>query len=297
MKRLVYVFGVNLIVAATTITSLFMGGCTADESGEGFAVYLTQDDVPPSQMEALSHVEIADRPVISEDDVVYYNPQTHELKLTQAAFERISGLDVPVQGRSFVVCVDKGPIYWGAFWTPVSSQSFDGVTIWKPLGSELPPVVTLELGYPTSSFYGGEDPRNSGVVLQSLEQGGKLVTALTINDVDELPSSMKGYELYSWQQDGQWNFTLITGTNRIKYPEEIISGEDIISETGWIKISVSSVEEIETVLSKLPGNEEVFWSEGLMSSAGVSVMELPPEPIVSEIKEFAAGIGLNLAVS
>jgi hypothetical protein len=108
---------------------------------------------------------------------------------------------------------------------------------------------------------------------------------------------MKGYELYSWQQDGQWNFTLITGTNRIKYPEEIISGEDIISETGWIKISVSSVEEIETVLSKLPGNEEVFWSEGLMSSAGVSVMELPPEPIVSDIKEFAAGIGLNLAVS
>jgi len=31
-----------------------------------------------------------------------------------------------------------------------------------------------------------------------------------------LPRSVKGYELYSWRSGGTWQFTLITGTNRLK---------------------------------------------------------------------------------
>jgi hypothetical protein len=34
---------------------------------------------------------------------------------------------------------------------------------------------------------------------------------------------MKGYELYSWQQDGQWVFSLLVGTNREKTLDEIQS--------------------------------------------------------------------------
>ncbi|MFC1909389.1 hypothetical protein ACFLXD_06040, partial [Chloroflexota bacterium] len=48
-----------------------------------------------------------------------------------------------IGGKSFLVCVDKAPIYWGAFWTPISSMSFDGVTIWKPLGSQESKLITL----------------------------------------------------------------------------------------------------------------------------------------------------------
>src|SRR4030042_5739023 len=147
----------TLILVCVILT---FSGCTATK-GEGFAIYLTKEDVPPSQMEALSHVDIADQPIISIKDIITYNAQTHELKLTTSAFERISQLDIPVRGKSFVVCVDKKPIYWGAFWTPISSLSFDGVTIWKPLSLEQPHVITIELGYPSSSFYGGEDPRNN----------------------------------------------------------------------------------------------------------------------------------------
>src|SRR4030042_3387306 len=97
---------------------LVSSGCTATK-GEGFAIYLTRDDVPPAQMEALSHVEIAEQPIISTRDIITYNAQTHEIKLTSSAFERISQLDVPVRGKSFMVCVDKKLIYWGAFWTPI----------------------------------------------------------------------------------------------------------------------------------------------------------------------------------
>jgi hypothetical protein len=237
---------------------IISSGCYAPLH-EGFAIYLTKGDIPPAQMEALSHVDLMEQPVISNKDIILYNAQTHELKLTASAFERISQLDVPVRGKSFMVCVDKQPLYWGAFWTPISSISFDGVTIWKPLSLSEPHIITLELGYPSSSFYGGEDPRNNPQVIRSLEQAGKLITNLSIQAIEKLPRSMKGYELYSWSEDKQWHFTLITGTNRNKTLEEIISNEDFISEAGWVHIQVVGVEAIENVLSKLPQNEEILW--------------------------------------
>ena len=71
-------------------------------------------------MEAMSHVDLSEQPIISLEDVITYNAQTHEMRLTSNASERIFELDVPVTGRSFMVCVDKEPIYWGAFWTTIS---------------------------------------------------------------------------------------------------------------------------------------------------------------------------------
>ena len=230
--------GINLIL----VCALFMSiSCTLNTKDEGFAIYLTKDDIPPAHMEAMSHVELADQPVISMKDVITYNAQTHEIKLTASAFERIYGLDVPVRGKSFMVCVDKKPIYWGAFWTPISSMSFDGVTIWIPLGFQEPNVITLELGYPSSTFYAGEDPRNNPEILNSLSEAGKLINEMSISDVNELPHSMKGYELYSWSEDGKWRFTLITGTNRNKTLEEIVSEQDFISENGWINVHSADI--------------------------------------------------------
>jgi len=282
-----------IMVGAVIISS----GCTSSK-GEGFAIYLTKEDIPPAQMEALSHVELADQSIIGINDIITYNEQTHELKLTQSAFERISQLEVPTSGKSFLVCVDKNPVYWGAFWTPMSSQSFDGVTIWKPYSSSEPYIVTLELGYPSSSFYGGEDPRNKPEIIDAFEKAGKLITALTISRVYALPSSMKGYELYSWPEDSRWHFTLITGTNRNKTLEEITSNEDFISEAGWVQIQVVGVDAIETVLSKLPQNEEVFWLAGLREQTpqgGVNIT-LPTEPTIDTIKEYAGRCGLDFLV-
>ena len=164
----------KLAAHIVVVAIIILSGCTAAK-GEGFAIYLTKEDIPPDQMEALSHVDIADQPIISMGDIITYNAQTHELKLTTSAFERISQLDVPVRGESFLVCVDNAPIYWGAFWTPISSMSFGGVSIWKTLSSQELKVIALELGYPSSSFYSGEDPRNNAKVMKSLEQAGKLI--------------------------------------------------------------------------------------------------------------------------
>lgn len=266
--------------------------------GEGFAIYLTRDDIPPSNMEALSHVEIAAQPIISTNDIIAYNAQTHEIKLTAEAFERIAQLDVPVRGRSFMVCVDKAPIYWGAFWTPISSMAFDGVTIWKPLSSERPEVITLQLGYPSSSHYGGEDPRNNPIILGSLEKAGKLIDRLSITSIDRLPYSIKGYELYSRLEDSQWHFTLITGTNRTKTMEEITSSEDFISETGWVNIHVVGADEVKYVLSKLPQGESVFWCDELHTGQTTQTdLQLPPVQIIETIKKHAEQCNLDFSVT
>jgi hypothetical protein len=272
---------------------LISTGCTATK-GEGFAIYLTKDDVLPSTMEALSHFELSDQPIIGINDIIRYNEQTHELKLTQSGIERISQLLVPTSGKSFLVCIDKNPVYWGAFWTPISSQSFDGVTIWKPYSSSAPYIITLELGYPASSSYGGEDPRNKPEIISAFKKAGKLITALTISGVSTLPSTMKGYELYSWQEKDGWHFTLITGTNRNKTPEEITSGEYFISETGWVNIHCVGKEAIKTALGKVAPGEWVTWHDGAFVSNG-SMLTLPPQDIIDDIKDYAIEHGLNFS--
>jgi hypothetical protein len=160
------------LIAAVLLIPLCFNSCNAQE---GFAIYLTRDDVPVSQMEALSHVEIADEPVISTDDIISYDKETHEIELATDAYERVQALKVPTSGKSFLVCVDRTPIYWGAFWAPYSSQSFNGVTIWVPAFSQQENTIKIELGYPSASFYQGQDPRSDPVILASLEKAGKLI--------------------------------------------------------------------------------------------------------------------------
>jgi len=116
-------------------------------------------------------------------------------------------------------------------------------------------------------------------------------------DKGTLPHSMKGYELYSWQEKGQWQFTLITGTNRNKGLEEIVSGENEVTEDGWIRIHTVGVDEIKNVLRRLPENEFVFWSEGQWVIEPTQPTDInlayKTEEIVNEIKEHAKQCGLN----
>lgn len=167
------------LAALVVVGAVLVLSACATSKGEGFAIYLTKQDVPPARMPVLSHVDIAEKPIIAISDVITYNASTHEMTLITSAYERISRLQVPTSGKSFVVCVDKKPIYWGAFWTLLSSASFAGVTIVQPLSSQDTKVVRLELGYPSPSFYGGEayggpDPRLNAEVMKSLKLAGKL---------------------------------------------------------------------------------------------------------------------------
>ena len=184
LTRLIGISALLLILFLIPLACIQPSAGTEEKSraiAEGFAIYLTRDDIPPEKMEMLSHIDLADQPVISIQDIISYDALTHEIKLTGEAFERIANLEVPVRGKSFLVCVDRTPLYWGAFWTPFSSMLFGGVTIWKPLGDRESRTITIERGFPQSTFYQEEDPRNNTKVLQSLEQSGKLINRLSID--------------------------------------------------------------------------------------------------------------------
>jgi len=132
----------------------------------------------------------------------------------------------------------------------------------------------------------------------ALEKDGKLVARYTINDIESLPRSMKGYELYSWKEGETWYFTLITGTNRNKSPEEITSGEDYISEIGFTRIKVADVKDLETIISKIPAKESVSWLANLRAEEiPVSVQfGLPPKETIQTIKDWATKNSVDLMV-
>jgi hypothetical protein len=142
-------------------------------NGEGFGVYLLARDIPASHMPSVGHLELADRPLLSLGDIVSYSITTHDIEVSAEATETLLNLDVPTNGKVFVVCIDRQPVYWGAFWTPISSMSFDGITMLKPLSPDQH-TIRIELGYPSGSSFSGKDPRPNAKIMQSLQQAGKL---------------------------------------------------------------------------------------------------------------------------
>ncbi len=115
-----------------------------------------------------------------------------------------------------------------------------------------------------------------------------------------LPRSMKGYELYSWQEDDLWYFTLITGTNRNKTLEEITSKENQLTGDGWVKVTVQGAEALKAVLGQVPPHEHILWLEasalGQAPSAGV-LFTLPPREVVAGLQEFGQSLDLDLQVT
>jgi hypothetical protein len=115
-----------------------------------------------------------------------------------------------------------------------------------------------------------------------------------------LPHAPKGYELYSWQAGDEWHFTLITGTNRLKRYEEIVSTESVVTETGWAKLSVVGSENLKAMLNRLPRGEEVTWIgddwlEAVGAPAGST--QLPGWDVIEEIESHCRELGIELQVA
>src|SRR5215208_4373180 len=81
------------------------------------------------------------------------------------------------------------------------------------------------------------------------------------------PESMKGYELYSWQEGGQWKFSLLVGTNREKTLEEIKSAD----------VLLSGVDELTSALKNVPSGQYITWSSP-------ETLAFPPEEIRSQVE-------------
>jgi hypothetical protein len=145
----------------------------------GFAIYLVDEAITAQEMlqADVEKLGLEATPIISLDDVVAYDATIHEIQLTDSAYERIGGLEVPVQGLPFVVCAGSERIYSGAFWVSYSSLSYVGIVIdtLPALANDPGRTLRIQLGYPESlELFVGEDRRSHPRILESLEARGKL---------------------------------------------------------------------------------------------------------------------------
>ena len=92
---------------------------------------------------------------------------------------------------------------------------------------------------------------------------------------------MKGYELYSWQDSGQWYFAVLAGTNRDKTIEEIRAPAT----------SVKGENALEAIIRTLPSGQFVTWR-----GAGWDGLAYPPESVIERVKQLCAELGVQFYV-
>jgi hypothetical protein len=95
-----------------------------------------------------------------------------------------------------------------------------------------------------------------------------------------LGEPIKGYELYSWQDGGQWRFSLLIGTNREKTLEEIKSAD----------VLLAGVDELVSVLAQVPSGQYITWS-------AKETLSFPPENIIEQVKQTCDDQGLILNIA
>jgi len=126
--------------------------------------------------------------------------------------------------------------------------------------------------------------RVAGIMLSVIAFLAACVAVPSVGDTSMTTGerSMKGYELYSWQVNGEWRYALVAGTNRMKTYNEIATPSNVIK----------SVAELQPQLAQLDKGEEIVWG-----TWGDNHLTLPPQEIVAEIVKVCQGLGLNLMIA
>ena len=95
--------------------------------------------------------------------------------------------------------------------------------------------------------------------------------------VTPFPESMKGYELYSWEEGNQWNFSLLVGTNREKTLDEIKAAKTVLR----------GVDALTSALEQMPAGQYLTWSSR-------ETLSFPPDDIIEQIEKACTDQGLIL---
>ncbi len=112
------------------------------------------------------------------------------------------------------------------------------------------------------------------ILVGTLLSGCGAASQLTVTP---FPESMKGYELYSWQDGNQWNFSLLVGTNR----------EKTLGEIKDTKTVLRGVNALTTALEQMPAGQYITWSSR-------ETLSFPPDDIIKQIEQVCTDRGLIL---
>jgi hypothetical protein len=103
--------------------------------------------------------------------------------------------------------------------------------------------------------------------------------------------SMKGYELYSWPNGDDWNYSVLPGTNRNKSLEEVTGN----------RIIVYGKDSLKQVLDKMPAHECITWEgENWLNriwGGNYGNLSLPGRDLVNEIIMYAQERQINIQIN
>jgi hypothetical protein len=103
--------------------------------------------------------------------------------------------------------------------------------------------------------------------------------------------SMKGWELYSWHNGNDWNYSILIGTDRLKTYDEVTKNEIVVTGKDSLKM----------VLDRFPAGETITligrgWLERCWGG-NFNNLSLPPKDIIDEIKQYCSNINLILQIT
>jgi hypothetical protein len=97
-------------------------------------------------------------------------------------------------------------------------------------------------------------------------------------------TSMKGWELYSWQKDGEWLFSLLEGTNREKSRAEIQAPE----------VTLEGIDALQTGLELIAPGQYVTWWSPSWVEAGLA---FPSDEMIAEVERICDQRELGLSIA
>lgn len=96
-------------------------------------------------------------------------------------------------------------------------------------------------------------------------------------------TSMKGWELYSWQEGQQWCFSLLEGTNREKSISEIRSSDTLLDGLDALRRALEGI---------AAGQYIMWWSPSWTGE----VLTFPTADVVEQVRRTCEERGLQLSV-
>lgn len=144
---------------------------------EGLCIYLTDIPEPYTQKDRVidvNKVNTVGKALIAYKDIINYDTASHTISLSYP----LESLKIKrnVYGVPFLITLGGEKIYGGWFWTSISSIPCSWVVVLLdyPGYDFSNNLLTLQLGYPTSDFFIGNDPRKNAKIMNRLRSDGKI---------------------------------------------------------------------------------------------------------------------------
>jgi hypothetical protein len=188
-------------------------------------------------------------------------------------------------GAAFIDTVDLGEIEWRVF--QVQAQNVNYSVQWQDI------AFIFGLAMPK--------PYSAGKKTPCQFAAEEVISTFEVISVP-LPYTVKGYELYSWykEPEGEWTFTLISGTDRLKTYQEIT--ERSFAEDGWVNITVDGIQSLKFMLDRIPDRTTVTWNgpewlERVQAEKElVETISMPDQEVIADVLAYCRQLGVELIV-